>query len=110
MGFRFQRRFRVLPGVTLNLGKRNASVSLGVKGAHFTVGTRGTTETIGLPGSGLYYTQHQALPHGEAPTTAPAQPASEPTPVSDGWGVARFLIWLAIFGGLAVGAIALLAR
>jgi hypothetical protein len=34
MGFRFSRRFHVLPKVMLNLGKRNVSVSLSGRGAH----------------------------------------------------------------------------
>jgi hypothetical protein len=59
MGLRILRRFGVLPGVTLNIGKRNASISLGERGAHFTIGTRGTTETVGLPGTGVYWTEHQ---------------------------------------------------
>jgi hypothetical protein len=59
MGFRFYRRFEVIPGVTLNLSKGGASISLGERGAHITVGTKGARETVGLPGTGLYYTQRQ---------------------------------------------------
>jgi hypothetical protein len=52
MGFRFNRRFRLAPGVTLNVGKR----SVGRRGAHLTVGTRGNRATVGLPGTGVYWT------------------------------------------------------
>jgi transcription elongation factor len=55
MSFRFRRRIRLLPGVSLNLRRRGASVSLGVRSAHVTVG-RQTRTTVGLPGSGISYT------------------------------------------------------
>jgi hypothetical protein len=57
MGFRFYRRIRIAPGLTLNLGKRNASVSVGERGAHLTFGTKGNRATVGLPGTGMYYTR-----------------------------------------------------
>ncbi len=56
MGFRFWRRIRLAPGVTLNLSKSGASLSFGGRGARFTVGPRGRRVTIGIPGTGLYYT------------------------------------------------------
>ena len=52
MGLRFFKRVRLVPGLTLNVSKRGASVSVGEKGAHITVGTSGVTETVGLPGTG----------------------------------------------------------
>ena len=55
MSFRFFRRIRIAPGVTLNLSKSGASVSVGPRGAKFTVGPRGTRATLGLPGTGLSY-------------------------------------------------------
>jgi hypothetical protein len=54
--FRFRRSFGLIPGVRLNLGKKNASLSLGVRGLHYTVGTAGKRLTAGLPGTGLAYT------------------------------------------------------
>ena len=33
MGFRFQRRIKIMPGVTLNVGKRGVSTSFGRRGA-----------------------------------------------------------------------------
>ena len=55
-GFRFFRRVRVAPGLTLNLSKRGASVSMGVRGAHMTVGRSGVRRTVGIPGTGVFYT------------------------------------------------------
>jgi len=56
MGFRFFRRIKIAPGVTLNLSKSGLSASFGPRGAKFTIGPRGTRQTVGLPGTGLYYT------------------------------------------------------
>jgi len=63
MGFRFWRKIRIAPGVTLNLSKSGGSLSLGVRGAHFTVGPHGKRVTAGIPGTGLFYTS--ALPGGK---------------------------------------------
>lgn len=57
MAFRFFRRMRIAPGLTLNLSKRGASVSMGPRGAKYTVGTSGRRVTAGIPGTGLFYTQ-----------------------------------------------------
>lgn len=57
MGFRFHRRIKLLPGVSLNVGKKSASISIGKKGAKLTMGTKGKHLTFGIPGTGLYYTE-----------------------------------------------------
>ncbi|MBW1999913.1 MAG: DUF4236 domain-containing protein [Deltaproteobacteria bacterium] len=56
MGFRFWRRIRIAPGVTLNLSKSGGSLSFGPRGAKFTIGPGGKRATVGLPGTGLFYT------------------------------------------------------
>ena len=56
MGFRFWRRIKIAPGVTLNLSNSGGSLSFGPRGAKFTIGSRGKRATIGLPGTGLFYT------------------------------------------------------
>ena len=56
MGFRFWRRIRIAPGVTLNLSKSGGSLSFGPRGAKFTIGPRGKRATVGIPGTGLFYT------------------------------------------------------
>ncbi|HDR28741.1 DUF4236 domain-containing protein [Rhodovulum sp.] len=58
MPFRFWRRIRLAPGVTLNLSKSNASLSFGPRGAKYTISPRGNRATAGLPGTGLFYTVH----------------------------------------------------
>ena len=55
MGWRFQRRKKLLPGITLNVGKRGAGISLGRRGARVSAGPRGLTATLSLLGTGLAY-------------------------------------------------------
>ena len=55
MGWRFQRRRKLLPGVTLNVGKRGPSVSVGPRGAKLSAGRRGVAATVSLLGTGLAY-------------------------------------------------------
>ena len=55
MAWRFQRRKKLLPGVTLNLGKRGAGVSVGRRGARVSASQRGLTATLSLVGTGLAY-------------------------------------------------------
>jgi hypothetical protein len=55
MGWRFQKRRTIGPGIRLNVGKRNASVSVGPRGAKLNAGTRGLGATLTLLGVGLSY-------------------------------------------------------
>jgi hypothetical protein len=57
MAFRFYRRFRIMPGLTLNVTAKNVSVSAGVRSAHVTTGTAGDRATVGIPGTGMYWTK-----------------------------------------------------
>lgn len=59
MPLRFQRRIRILPGLSLNLNNKSVSASFGQSGARFTVGPNGKRSTVGLPGTGLYYTSYR---------------------------------------------------
>mgnify|MGYP000208509797 CR=1 FL=1 len=56
MSFRFWRRVKLFPGVTLNFSKSNVSLSVGPPGAKYTFSPLGNRATVGIPGSGLYYT------------------------------------------------------
>ncbi|MEQ1505404.1 MAG: DUF4236 domain-containing protein [Myxococcota bacterium] len=79
-GFRFWRRVKIAPGVTLNLSKSGASVSVGPQGAHVTVGTTGARVTLGLPGTGLFWTSKL----GDGGSPDPAR-AADPTPIEAEW-------------------------
>jgi hypothetical protein len=61
MGFRFQKRLRIMPGLTLNLSKRGVSASIGTRGARVTYGHGQKRTTVGLPGSGLSYTATEKI-------------------------------------------------
>ena len=55
MGFRFQKRISILPGLSINLGKRGASLSIGPRGVKTTIGSRGVKHSYGIPGTGIRY-------------------------------------------------------
>ena len=55
MGFRFQKRLSILPGVRVNLSKGGVSTSLGPRGADVNIGRDGITTNAGIPGTGLSY-------------------------------------------------------
>jgi hypothetical protein len=55
VGWRFQRRKKLLPGVTLNVGRRGPGVSVGPRGARVSAGQRGVTASLSLLGTGLAY-------------------------------------------------------
>ena len=59
MGFRFRKTLKILPGVSLNIGKTGVSTSIGGKGARVTLGKHGTRTTVGIPGTGASYTSYQ---------------------------------------------------
>jgi tetratricopeptide (TPR) repeat protein len=77
MPFRFWRRIRLAPGVTLNLSKSTASLSLGPRGAKYTISPRGNRATAGIPGTGLFYTVRDPGAAGRRGTSARAAPADD---------------------------------
>jgi tetratricopeptide (TPR) repeat protein len=57
MAFRFFRRLKLAPGVSMNLSKSGVSPSFGIPGARLTLGRQGVRRTVGIPGTGLFYTE-----------------------------------------------------
>jgi hypothetical protein len=56
MGWRYPRRKKLMPGVTLSVGKRGPSgVRVGRRGVGVSLGRRGMQGTISLLGTGLSY-------------------------------------------------------
>ena len=56
MGFRFQKRISIFPGVRINLSKTGVSGSLGGHGATVNMGADGKPNvTLGIPGTGMSY-------------------------------------------------------
>lgn len=63
MGFRFQKRIGVLPGVKVNLSKSRVSTTVGGKGLGVNVGPDGKPiVTVGIPGTGMSYRQQLGIP------------------------------------------------
>jgi hypothetical protein len=81
MAFRFQKRIKILPGVTINLSKSGVSTSVGVPGARITKGHGTTRATMGLPGTGLSHTTIRSDARAvDAPEPPPVQtPARRPS-------------------------------
>ena len=114
MGFRFQKRVKILPGVSLNFSKSGVSTSLGPTGAKVTIGHGKVRETVGIPGTGISYTSSSPLSassstdHALVPAPQSSVVTTEP---ESGWMTAarwggKGLYWLTI--GLIVAAGALL--
>ncbi len=72
MGFRFRKRIKIAPGISLNLSKSGVSTSLGGKGLTVNVGRGKTRTTAGIPGTGISYSTTSAR-SGDRP--ADRQPA-----------------------------------
>ena len=66
MGFRFQKRLRILPGVRLNLSKSGISTSFGAKGLTINLRNDNVKTTVGVPGTGLSYSA-TTKPRGSLP-------------------------------------------
>ena len=53
MGWRFSKRIRILPGVSLNIGKRGVSTTIGPRGLSVNIGKKGAYLNAGIPGTGI---------------------------------------------------------
>jgi hypothetical protein len=62
LGFRFQRRIRVLPGVHVNFSLSGIGVSVGPRGLHAGLTARGQRYvSAGVPGTGLSVRQYSPV-------------------------------------------------
>lgn len=58
MGFRFRKKIKLFPGVSLNLSKSGVSASIGKPGATLNIGgAHGSRVTVGIPGTGISYSE-----------------------------------------------------
>ncbi|GIP33364.1 DUF4236 domain-containing protein [Paenibacillus sp. J2TS4] len=58
MGFGSRKRFKIAPGVRLNMGKKSVGVSIGGKGLRYSINSRtGARVTARIPGTGKSYSK-----------------------------------------------------
>lgn len=62
MGLNFRKRVSILPGLSLNFGKRGTSVTIGKRGASINIGKNGTYANVGVPGTGISYRERLDKP------------------------------------------------
>lgn len=73
MPINFRKRFTLMPGVRLNLGKTGISTTLGPKGASVNVGKQGVHANASLHGTGLSIRKRLDQPKKTAAAPEPAQ-------------------------------------
>ena len=95
MGFRFYKRINILPGLSINLGKKGASLSVGPRGAKMTIGPNGTRTSVGIPGTGIRYEKR----YGKGYPTK--------TSSGGGGGFYQWILGMFIFGSGAITALIL---
>ena len=55
MGWRFHRRVKIFPGVTMNIGKTGTSYTIGPRGMTTSISSKGIRHSYGIPGTGISY-------------------------------------------------------
>lgn len=87
---RFQKRIKVIPGVTVNLSRKGVSTSLGVTGARVTYGHGQQRTTVGLPGTGISHTE---IERTAPPRTPQPEQENDTANLLIGIGFIAFLIF-----------------
>ncbi len=96
MGFRFQKRISLLPGIRLNLSKSGASVTVGKSGLSVNLGKDGATGNVGIPGTGLSYRQKITGNSTPVSEQEAAQPEWGAQDASSGAGIWKWLFFAAV--------------
>lgn len=101
MAIRFQKRFKIAPGVKINLSRSGISTTLGVKGAAVNIGKKGVYGNASLPGTGL-----SSRTRLDKPQTADQLPKSQPKPAQ----VSDSIVPYMIFGAVMLFILAIMLR
>lgn len=96
MGFRFQKRIRLLPGLRLNLSKSGASVTVGTPGLSVNLGKDGATGNVGILGTGLSYRENLGNSSKTQPELEQLNPIQEEWAAGGSSGVWKWLFFAAI--------------
>lgn len=54
MAWKYRKRIKIVPGVTINVSRSGVSTTIGPKGASVNIGKNGTYLNTGIPGTGIY--------------------------------------------------------
>ncbi len=95
MGFRFQRRIKIAPGLSLNASKSGLGVSVGPRGAKVGLGPRGAHYSVGIPGTGLAYRKQTTISRTK-PIARPTPRPREPVSGSGAWGSQKLEVQLVL--------------
>ena len=104
--FRFYRRLRIFPGLSVNLSKSGPSLTVGVRGAHLTMGPKGVRRTVGIPGTGIYYTSHSGYHSGGHSAHVESELSPEQQQRAHGIGgclALAAIVAVALIIGIAIG-------
>ena len=96
MGFRFQKRISLLPGIRLNLSKSGASLTVGKSGLSVNLGKNGATGNVGIPGTGLSYREKIIGNSRSVSDQDAAQPEQGVQVASSGAGIWKWLFFAAV--------------
>ncbi len=77
MGFRFQRRIKIAPGIRPNVSKSGLSLTTGLRGASVNVGKKGIYSNLGIPGTGLSRRDRLDAPLRGKKSCSPSPPNNE---------------------------------
>jgi hypothetical protein len=106
MAWNFQKRKKILPGVTLRVGKGGVGVRVGGKNAGVSVGSRGVAASASVPGSGLsvrkQLTGGRSTGAADAIEAAPARGLEGPRGRTFAGSVGRFLVVAVLIAGGAL--------
>ncbi|MFT8317028.1 MAG: DUF4236 domain-containing protein [Sporolactobacillus sp.] len=84
MGFRYNRRIKIAPGIHLNLGKRGHSWSFGKRGAgsvNYNPRTKKVRSTVDTGIKGLYWTKQSSIVNNDDKYTDAEYQSDEQLPV-----------------------------
>ena len=98
MGFRFQKRLKIFPGLKLNLSKSGISWTIGTRGMSINAKDRKITGNVGIPGTGFSYREqlNRNVDNSEKPDLSDSQ--IHPLNISQ-----YFVIFILLIIGILIG-------
>ncbi len=117
VGFRFQRRIKILPGLAINISKSGVGFSAGGRGFHAGIDAKGRRYTsASLPGTGISWRQYQkakphyALPPHVAPHVATRESDHQLGPHGEASRVAKNVVLVIVIVTILVTIVAIVSH